>query len=405
MFFKLSELSAANARRDPIPILKDLIAAGPVVESKIPILGKFRLATTYSAVDQVLRDRNRFVLQANNAGVGRRGDFIAWMPRPIRVLANNMLQKDEPDHRRLRGLSEIAFRRKNVNAMRDDIGELCDGLIGTLDQTQAVDFIDSFSRRLPLEVICDLLGLPQQDQPKFIKWMNGLTNASIPLGIVTAIPGIVKMNRYLRARFAAERLDPVGGLISELVAAEEDGDKLSEEELLAMTFILFVAGHETTTHLITLSLLTLLQRPALREQWVQEPATRPSAVDELLRYLSPVQFTKPRYVAEDTELDGVPMHRGERIFALLAAANMDEAQFTDPAKIDFARQPNRHKGFGGGIHFCLGFQLAKLEVEIALTRIFETFPNISLAAPEHELRWTTRPGIRSLKKLPVHLNG
>lgn len=403
VFIKVSELTNPTFKRDPYPQLQKMIDAGPLVDCKIPLLGKLRLATTYSAVDQVLRDRNRFVLEAKNAGVGKWGDFIAWMPRPIRVLANNMLQKDEPDHRRLRRLSEQAFQRKNIASMRNDVAKISSDLIDSFASRKEIDLLEAFCREFPLAVICELLGLPPADRPKLMKWMSGLTNASFPMVLFTAIPGIMKTMRYFRKRFQIERESPGEGLISQLVMVEEDGDQLNEEELLAMVFILFAAGHETTTHLIALSMLTLLSRPDLKEQWLADPEIRGSAVDELLRYLSPVQLTKPRYCAQDTEIDGVKIARGERMMAVLACANVDNTKFDQPMTIDIGRDPNPHKGFGGGIHFCLGAQLARLETEIALTHLLERLPSLRLSCNEDQLKWTRRPGIRSLAALPCNL--
>ena len=339
-------------------------ANGPLVDCKIPILGKIRFATTYSACDQILRDRHRFVLEPSNAGVNWWRDYRTWVPRSVRVLTNNMLQKDEPDHRRLRSLAELAFLRKNVDSLRDNIQQLADQLIDELQGSDNVDLKSQFARRLPLTVICELLGLPLEDRAYFSKWIQAISNASFPGGLIWIIPAIRKINRYLRNRFEIERKNPSGGLISELVAAEQEGDKLSEDELLAMTFVLFIAGHETTTHLITLSLMTLLTRDDLRQRWIEEPNVRLGAVDELLRYHSPVQFTKPRLVAEDTLLDGVPLKRGEMLMAFLSSANSDPEKFDHPETIDFDRHPNQHLGFGGGIHFCLGAQLARIETEI-----------------------------------------
>lgn len=401
MQISFKELTSADFKRDPFPLCRQLREVGPLVSSKIPVIGKLHFATTYSAVDQVLRDRQRFALEARNAGVKGLGDFMNWFPKPIRVLAENMLQKDEPDHRRLRSFAELAFLRKNVDSMRDDVARLSDELIDAFDRSGEVDLMSSFSRTLPLSVICELLGLPLEDRPKFSKWASYFSNASFPMGMFKVLPGIWKLNRYLRGRFEVERQSPSGGLISQLVAAEQEGSKLSEDELLAMTFILFLAGHETTTHLITLSVLTLLTRNDLRQRWMTEPENRLRFVDELLRYLTPVQMTKPRYVTEDTQVDGIQLKRGDKLMGLLASANCDPEKFDDPETIDFDRQPNQHVGFGGGIHFCLGAQLARIETEIGITRLLERFPEIRVAQGTNTLKWSAKTGLRSLKRLPL----
>ena len=403
MNVSFKELTSAEFKRDPFPLCRALRDSGPLVTSKIPIIGKTHFAVSYSAVDQVLRDRQRFVLEARNAGVTRWGNFMNWFPRSIRVLAENMLQKDEPDHRRLRSFAELAFLRKNIDGMRDDVRRVSDETIDGFDRDGEIDLMKSFSRVLPMSVICELLGLPLQDRPKFSKWASYFSNASFPMGMFRVLPGLWKLNRYLRTRFEIERHSPSGGLISELVAAEQEGSKLSEDELLAMTFILFLAGHETTTHLISLSMLTLLRREDLRDRWMSEPENRLRFVDELLRYLTPVQMTKPRYVAQDTAIDGVTLKQGDKIMGLLASANSDPDKFTDPEAIDFDRQPNQHLGFGGGIHFCLGAQLARIEAEIGITRLLDRFPNIRIAGDATELNWTAKTGMRSLTRLPLVL--
>lgn len=398
MQISFKQLTAPEFKLDPFPLCKTL-RQQPMVSSKIPIIGKVHFATTYSAVDQVLRDRQRFVLEGRNAGVRGFGDMLNWFPKPIRVLAENMLQKDEPDHRRLRSLAELAFLRKNVDSMRGDVTRITNEVIDDFAGTNEVDLMKSFSRRLPMSVICELLGLPLEDRPKFSKWANYFSNASFPMGMFKVLPGIWKLNRYLKHRFEIERKQPCGGLISELVAAKQEGTKLSEDELLAMVFILFLAGHETTTHLITLSVLTLLQRDDLRARWMAEPENRLRFVDELLRYLTPVQMTKPRYVAKDTSVDGFGLKRGEKVMGLLVSANCDPDKFENPETINFDRQPNQHVGFGGGIHFCLGAQLARIETEIGITRLLERFPKMRLAQHVSRLRFSGKTGMRSLYDL------
>ncbi|NND96332.1 MAG: cytochrome P450 [Pirellulaceae bacterium] len=401
MQVSFKQLIDPEFKRDPLPLLRTLRENGPLVDCKIPVLGKIRFATTYSAVDQLLRDRDRFVLEPQHAGRGRLGDIRTWLPGPIRVLTENMLQKDEPDHRRLRSFAELAFLRKNIDSMRDRITMLADSLIDDFADEPSIDLMSRYSRSLPLAVICELLGLPLEDRSQFSRWIKGVSNASLPWGLVTMLPGIWKLNRYLKQRFRIERQRPSGGLISELVAAEQDGSKLSENELLSMVFLLFIAGHETTTHLMTLSMMTLLTRVELRQQWMNDPEGRLRAVDELLRFLSPVQMTKPRYAASDTQIDGVPVQQGQMMMGLLAAANLDPCKFDHCETIDFARHPNQHLGFGGGIHFCLGAQLARIETEIGITRLLERFPDLEMGCDESQLRWTGKTGMRTLFEFPV----
>jgi cytochrome P450 len=188
-----------------------------------------------------------------------------------------------------------------------------------------------------------------------------------------------------------------------LVQAEQDGDKLSENELLAMAFLLLVAGHETTVHLIGGGVLALLEAPEQKAHLLADWSLAPSAVEELLRFVSPVQVAKPRYVSRDVEFHGRPLRRGEVLIPMLASANADPARFESPERMDLARAPNPHVAFGSGMHFCLGAQLARVEAQVVLEELLTRFPNLSLAVPGAALKYTGRFGIRALTALPVRL--
>jgi cytochrome P450 len=192
--------------------------------------------------------------------------------------------------------------------------------------------------------------------------------------------------------------------VTELVQAEADGERLSEDELLAMVLVLFVAGHETTTHLISTSVVDLLAHPDQLDLLKSNPSLMPNAVEELQRHNSPVQATKPRMTRKDMEFHGVRLKQGDRVMGLLASANADPVHFSDPLTLDLKRENPRHLGYGGGMHLCLGMHLARLESEIALTRIFERWPDLALAVPASEVRWLARPGMRGPLVLPLKLS-
>ncbi|MBW3596553.1 MAG: cytochrome P450 [Planctomycetes bacterium] len=198
-----------------------------------------------------------------------------------------------------------------------------------------------------------------------------------------------------------QSVHPRGGLMAALIEAEEAGDRLTEDELAAMVFLLLAAGHETTLHQIALSVLTLLDHPQQLAELTADWRLGDSAAQELLRYVSFAQVSKPRYAREDTEFHGQPIRRGEMLFACLAAANSDPRVFADPERLDLHRQPNRHLAFGAGIHVCLGAKLARVETAIALERLFTRFPDVHLAVPRSDLRYSVRPGTRGLLELPV----
>jgi cytochrome P450 len=385
--------------RDPAAGLKRLQAAGPVVEANFPIVGRVWMTTTQATASRVLKDGRVFTLRKDDGTVA---GLRWWMPRIFRVFANNMLNMDEPDHTRLRSLVDEAFRRRAVLDMEPRIRAIADELADDLfAQGSPADLVTRFARMLPLSVICELLGLPLEDRAKFIAWAGRATGVSSTFGFFRLAPTITAMKRYLAERLEHVRKTGGEGLIAELVRVEKEGARLSPDEMIAMVFLLLLAGHETTTHLISGSVLELSKNPGLRD-WLEEDWSRADlAVEEFLRFVCPVQFSKPRYVRKDVELAGAKLKRGDQVMALLAAANMDPAANAAPEKLDLARRPNHHVAFGTGIHFCLGYQLARLEAKCALQALYTRWPKLTLAVKPEEIRWRSRPGLRAIVSLPV----
>jgi cytochrome P450 PksS len=324
------------------------------------------------------------------------------MPRILRALANHMLSKDEPDHRRLRDIVDEAFRRRAVLEMEPRILAIADDLAGELfAEGSPADLVDRYARKLPLSVICELLGLPLADRSMFTAWASGFTRFTGTVGLISLIPNILAMRRYLEKQLEAVRKNGGTGLIAELVRVEREGGQISRDEMVAMVFLLLFAGHETTTHLISGSVYELLRNPGLRD-WLEEDWSRAGlAVEEFLRFISVVQFTKPRFIRKDIELGGVQLRKGEKIMPMLAAANFDPQANPRPEKLDLARKPNRHLAFGTGIHFCLGHQLARLEGICALQALFRRWPKLALAVDESRIKWRRRAGLRAIEHLPV----
>ena len=255
------------------------------------------------------------------------------MPRIVRTLANHMLSKDEPDHRRLRDIVDEAFRRRAIVDMEPRILALADELAGELFAAGSpADLVDRYARKLPLSVICELLGLPLADRSKFTAWASGFTRFTGAIGFMMLIPNILAMRRYLEEHLEEVRKNGGKGLIAELVSVEKEGGRISRDEMVSMVFLLLFAGHETTTHLIAGSVYELLKNPGLRD-WLEEDWSRANlAVEEFLRFVSPVQFTKPRFVRKDVELGGVRLKEGEMIMPMLAAANLDPQANPHPEK-------------------------------------------------------------------------
>jgi cytochrome P450 len=399
------DLASQSFMRNPFPALARMRDAGPVVQMRLPILGTTWVATTYDAVSEVLKDEATFVRDARNTGrrhaVGFR--WWAWLPRSVRVLNENMLSHDGPDHRRLRKLVDQAFSRHSVEGMRPRVEAICDGLLDRMAGAALVDLMEGLARPLPMTVICELLGLPEADRPRFRRWARAVMSVTSLWGIFRFLPALRSLVAYFEHHFEQCRRWPRLGLMTALVQAEQDGDRLSRDELLAMAFLLLLAGHETTVHLIGGGTLALLEAPDQKERLTADRSLLPSAVEELLRFVCPVQVTKPRWVGRDLEFHGQRLRRADVIFAMLASANADPARFPEPQRLDVGRWPNPHVAFGTGSHFCLGAQLARVEAQVVTQRLFTRFPRLSLAVPSAALRYTGRLGIRALTALPVRL--
>jgi cytochrome P450 PksS len=392
------DFTSPDYLRDPAAGLAKLRAAGPVVEVRFPIIGRTWITTTSETAGRILKDSATFRMRRDGRVAGMRW----WMPRWLRAFAASMLTMDEPDHARLRGTVEEAFRRRAILDMEPRILALADALAAELfaDGSPA-DLVERYARRLPLSVICELLGLPSADRSRFIAWARTFTRLTGVVGFLRMLAGIGPMRRYLERQLQRARETGGEGLIAELVRIGQEEGGISAEEMVAMVFLLLGAGSETTTHLISGSAYELMRAPDLRD-WLEEDWSRANlAVEEFLRFVSPVQFTKPRFVCRDVELAGVRLMQGDRIMAMLGAANMDPETHVHPEKLDLARRPNRHLSFGTGIHFCLGHQLARIEAKCALEALFRRWPHLVLANPGAEIRWRRRPGMRAIEALMV----
>jgi cytochrome P450 len=397
------DLTSQAFARDPFRTYARLREAGPVFQTRLPLLGKTWVATTYQPASEVLKDEETFVMEAKKAGKTLFSGILRLLPRLVRVLSDNMLAHDNPDHRRLRRLVEQAFSRHSVENLRGRIGVLCDGLLDGLAGRETVDLLQEWARPLPVAVICELLGLPEEDRPKVTRWIRAFFRSVSLFGMLLALPRIFRLLKYFRRHFEQCRQQPRPGLMTALVQAEEAGDKLSEDELLAMAFLLLIAGFETTVHLLSGGTLALLKTPAQKERLLGDWSLLPPAVEELLRFVSPVQMSEARHVIRDLEFYGQSLRRGDSIVAWLGAANADPARFPDPEKLDLSRSPNPHLSFGSGIHFCLGAQLARVEAQVGFERLFTRYPRLALAVADSELKHSGNMLLRGLVALPVRL--
>ncbi len=399
---KQIDITSAAYKADPVPALQRLHAEGQMGRMKVPLLGHVDIAVSYDAVMDLLKDQDRFASDARNAG--KKSRMGMWLPKSIKLLTENMLQNDDPDHRRLRKLADVPFHARNIEDLRPAVTRIADELLDQVGVSDAPELLEQYCKQLPLGVICEILGIAPNDREIFAHWMDGLSGKTNLFTVIKFLPNLKKIIKYLRKEIEARRIDPKPGMITELVQAEQDGDKLSENELVAMILVLFVAGHETTTHLLSTSIISLLDHPEQLEELKSDWSGKsPRAVEELIRYNSPVQMTKPRFVTRDMEFFGKQLKRGQNVMAFLAGANCDESRFDHPFTLDIARENVRHVGFGGGIHLCLGIQLARTEGQVGLERLFTRFPDLALSVPKDQLKWMERTGMRGVHELPVRL--
>jgi cytochrome P450 len=394
------DLASAAFKRDPFPAFKQLRHDKPVVRIRAsgPAGGgkESYVIARYSDVSALIKDQ-RFVKDTANAGLPP-----MRMPGFMRPLMRNMLAMDDPDHARLKKLVMAAFTPKRVDMMRERTSIISKQLLDKLAQKQQFDLIADYALPLPVTVISDLLGVPSQDQAKFAKWSGALVGAGRSnLLAFMSLPSIIRFLRYLKYLIALKRAAPQDDLVSALVAAEAEGDKLNSEELMAMIAILLSAGHETTVNLIGNSIHTLLTHPDALHQLRATPEIIAPAVEEFLRYASPVATLTHRYAKEDAEIAGYMIPKGALVFGLVSSANHDEQQFENADQVNLTRAANRHLSFGEGGHYCVGASLARMEGAIAITDILQRFPNLKLAQSPETLTWTPGLVFRGLDRLPV----
>jgi cytochrome P450 len=393
---------SAEFKADPFPLLAALRASEPVYRTTLPdkVKTPVWLVTRYEDVNALLKDE-RFPKNRRSALTPEQLRKLPWVPPMFRPLERNMLDLDAPDHTRLRGLVHKAFTPRLVERMRGRVQALADELLDGVTRRGEMDLIADYALPLPMTIITEILGVPTSDRHKFHKWSQAVVSLSSPNATVRVIPSVWMFIRYLRRFFKVRRRDPRDDLASALIQAEEAGDKLSEDELLAMVFLLLIAGHETTVNLIGSGVLALLEYPSQLDKLRGEPALMKAAVEELLRYTSPVFMTTERYAREDVALRGVTIPRGEMTLGVIGSANRDEAVFENPDTLDITREPNRHLSFGQGIHFCLGAPLARMEAQIAVGTLLRRMPELRLKVSPDSLRWRPSMILRGLDALPV----
>ncbi|TKD09903.1 cytochrome P450 family protein [Polyangium fumosum] len=394
------DILAPGFKANPFPFYARLRAEAPVFPTKLKDGRTAFLVTRYDDVVAVLKDP-RFAKDRSAVLTPDQQAKQPWVPDFVKPLERNMLDVDEPDHRRLRNLVHQVFTPRMVEDMRERVQRIADDLLAKVAARGRMDLVRDYALPLPLTVIAEMLGIPSEARSRFHRFSKALMETTSNVKMLLALPHFYFMVRYLRALIAEKRARPRDDLLSALAQAEEEGSHLSENELLAMIILLTVAGHETTVNLIASGTLALLQHPGELDRLRQNPSLIKSAIEELLRFTSPVEMATERYTREDVEFAGVRLPRGSLVLVVLASANRDASQFVNPDQLDLTRDPNRHVAFGQGIHYCLGAPLARLEGQIALATLLRTLPDLRLAAAPHTLRWRPTYIVRGLEALPV----
>jgi cytochrome P450 len=390
-----AELFTPEFQANPHPVYAQLRAESPVTRILLPGGTPAWLVCRYADARAALTDPR---LRKNAATTAI--DHNTTISEELMAATNtHMLAADPPDHTRLRRLVSSAFTARRIEQLRPRIQGITNELLDAMADADRVDLIDALAFPLPIRVICELLGVPRKDQAPFRQWSSTIVSgANSPHQLRSTFE---EMLAYLRDLIARKRATPGNDLLSALIAVRDEGDRLSENELTSTIFILLIAGHETTVNLIGNAVYLLLSE---RDRWEQLRANLdllPEAIEEFLRYESPVETATARITAEPVEIGGTLIPAGEVVLISLLAGNRDSDQFSDPNQLDITRSKNQHLAFGHGIHYCLGAPLARLEAQVALGTLLTRYPSLHLATTPDQLHW--RPGIlmRGLSELPV----
>lgn len=397
----LVDITGSDWKADPFPFYAQLRQHKPVLRVRMGRMEGW-LITRYDDVVSVLRDP-RFVKDVRKIAAAAELSRRPWVPSFLHALEQNMLDQDAPNHTRLRTLVHKAFTPTRIEQLRTHIRSLSEGILHGLKQKPKFDLVADFALPLPLTVICELLGIPEQERSLFQRLSQQALLPPTTLNMVRLMPAMWRLIRYIRRLLALRKQSPQDDLLTALSHAEEAGDTLSEDEQVAMVMLLLIAGHETTVNLISLGMLALLDHPEQLAWLRAHPEGMKTAVEELLRYCNPVETATERYAAEAMTIQGQSIRQGELVIASLASANRDETHFPNPEVLDLKREPNRHLAFGQGSHFCLGAPLARMEAQIGLGVLIERFAALRLAVPRDKLRWRNTPVVRGLKALPLTL--
>ena len=402
---EFTNLGDAMMYSNPYPRYAYLRKSCPVSQAKAPVMmrGKAYMLTRFDDVMAMHTDP-RFSSDMMSNSAARR---FSWaLPSSLRLLADTMVFKDDPDHKRLRNLVHKAFTPKLVGTMEANIQRLANDLTEQLAAKGDVDLVEDYAVRLPLSVIATMLGVGGDDRDQFHEWCHQQSEAASggALGLLRTAGAARRLGRLFERLAADRRRNPDDGLISQLVRANDEGDKLSDREVVAMIFLLLLAGHDTTSNLIGSSVLALLDNPDQLAKLRAQPDLIHDGIEELLRYTTPVPCGTTRFAMEDVDIAGTRIPKGSKVLGMIISANRDETVFESPDTLDLTRKPNKHLAFAFGTHYCLGHQLARMEGRIALSTLLQRFNNMEITVPRSHLKIKQVVPLRGLTSLPMRVN-
>ena len=393
-------LTSAQFKEDAYEIYKESRKKQPILFVNQVEIGKEWLITRYEDALPLLKD-NRLKKDWTNVFSQDIKNMYLSVDNSDH-LTTHMLNSDPPNHSRLRSLVQKAFTPKMIAQLDKRIERIADDLISDIERKGTLNLVDDYSFPLPIIVISEMLGIPKEDQAKFRIWSHAvIASPETPEEIKETEKQLSEFITYLQYLVDIKRKEPKEDLVSALILAESEGHKLSARELYSMIMLLIVAGHETTVNLITNTVLALLENPNQLQLLKDNPKLIDSAIEEGLRYYSPVEVTTARWAAEPFQIHDRTIEKGDMVVIALASANRDETVFENPEVFDITRENNRHIAFGHGSHFCLGAPLARLEAKIAITTLFNRMPELQIKGSREEIKWQGNYLMRSLEELPL----
>lgn len=396
------QLTSSMFKANPYPIFARLRSDDPIHRLSTTDGQSVWLITRYQDAELVLRDE-RFVKDKQNLLPPEERTSLLHQPASVADLFGlGMLKFDPPDHTRLRTLVSSSFTPRHIEQWRGRIQEITDELIDNVAMKGQMDLMEEFAFPLPIRVVSEMLGVASQDAPRLHQWIKQITDALDDPGTFECIEEQLQFcYEYLQVLIEQKRQQPAADLVSQLIEAEHKGDRLNERELVAMIFLLILAGYETTANLIGNGMLALLTHAEQMERLRQNPDLIKTAVEEFLRYHSPFTISTWRWARENIQLGNTAIRQGDEIIVSLSSANHDQTTFTRPDILDITRQHNPHLSFSKGVHYCLGAPLGRLEGQIAINTLLSRLPDLQLQVHPDQLIWRPGSTVMGVYHLPV----